>query len=62
MNAKGRRLGWLAGLLAVFAPRKAKPDTPRRDVRTGTQRIGVRFTERLRDHFRTHWVKSSRGE
>lgn len=62
MNAKGRWLGWLAGLLSVFAPRKITPEICRRDRRTGTQRIGVRFTERLRNHFRTHWIKSSRSD
>lgn len=62
MNAKGRRLGWLAAMLSVFAPRSAKSDAPLRDMRTGTQRIGIRFTERLRDHFRTRWIKSSRSD
>lgn len=60
MNAKSRRLGWLAGVLSVLAPRKAKPAAPGREFRIGTQRMGVRWTDRLRDHFRTHWIKSSR--
>jgi len=62
MNAKGRRLGWLAGVLSVFAMHKAKPAASDREFRIAAQRIGVRWTDRLRDHFRTHWIKSSRGQ
>ncbi len=56
-------LGFLAGLLAtVFGTKAAKPsmeDLKRAEFGTSTQRIGVRFTERIRDVFRFKWLKKT---
>ncbi|MGA2071037.1 MAG: hypothetical protein ABSG97_06775 [Sedimentisphaerales bacterium] len=54
-------LGFLAGLLAaVFGTKTAKPSTEdlkRAEFTTSTQRLGVRFTDRIRDVFRFKWLK-----
>jgi len=54
-------LGFLAGILAtVFGTKTAKPsmeDLKRTEFGTSTQKIGVRFTERIRDVFRFKWLK-----
>jgi hypothetical protein len=54
-------LGFLAGLLAtIFGTRTAKPsveDLKRAEFTTSTQRLGIRFTSRIRDVFRFKWLK-----
>jgi len=53
-----------AGLLSVFgkSPRKPKGgDLKRADFGTSTQRLGIRFSERIRDVFRFRWLKKSGG-
>ena len=54
-------LGLLAGgLLAVFGKSPAKPnvdDLKRAEFRTSTQRLGIRFTEKIRDIFRLKWLR-----
>jgi len=56
-------LGFLAGILAtVFGTKTAKPsmeDLKRAEFGTSTQKIGVRFTERIRDVFRFKWLKKT---
>ncbi|KPK44534.1 MAG: hypothetical protein AMJ65_02735 [Phycisphaerae bacterium SG8_4] len=57
--------GLLAGgLLSLFGRRPGKPgldDLKRADFTTSTQRLGIRFGERIRDVFRFKWLKASRG-
>lgn len=59
----GSFLGLLSGgLLAVFGKSPAKPtvdDLKRAEFKTSTQRLGVRFTERIRNTFRFRWLKKS---
>jgi hypothetical protein len=54
-------LGLLAsGLLLLFgkSPSKtAADDLKRADFKTSTQRLGVRFSEKIRDVFRFRWLK-----
>ena len=54
-------LSWIASLgIGVMAAGKGKDkiDRMRRlDFGTSSQKMGVRFTERLRDHWRRHWLK-----
>jgi len=54
-------LGLLAaGLLSVFGkspPKPAADDLKRADFATSTQRLGIRFTEKIRDVFRLRWLK-----
>jgi hypothetical protein len=57
-------LGWLAALLAGLSRRKARSidakDLRTHDHSTSTQRLGVRFTERIRDTFRFRWLRHTR--
>ena len=54
-------LGFIAGMLAtVFGAKPAKPtaeDLKKMEFGASTQRLGVRFTERIRDVFRFKWLK-----
>ena len=54
-------LGWLAGaLLSVSGKAKAKPTAralSRAEFKTSTQRLGVRFTEKIRKVFRFRWLR-----
>ena len=54
-------LGFIAGILtSVFGAGPAKPaakDLKDAEFSTSTQRLGVRFTERIRDVFRFKWLK-----
>jgi hypothetical protein len=49
-----------AGLVTLFGKSPAKPtaeDLSRMEFKTSTQRLGVRFTEKIRDVFRFRWIK-----
>jgi len=54
-------LGYIASILAtVFGAKPVKPtaeDLKRTEFGASTQRLGVRFTERIRDVFRFKWLK-----
>ena len=54
-------LGFAGGLLARWfggrMPRVRTEDLRRCDYRASTQRIGVHFSERIRDAFRSRWIK-----
>jgi len=54
-------LGWAGGVLARLArPRLSEVscrDLRRHDYSTSTQRLGVRFTERIRNAFRRRWIR-----
>jgi hypothetical protein len=54
-----RLLGHVAGwLLAGRRPGRIKTaDLAKAEFKTSTQRLGVRFTDRIRDVFRFKWVK-----
>ncbi|HOL32101.1 MAG TPA: hypothetical protein PK052_08970 [Anaerohalosphaeraceae bacterium] len=56
-----KHLGWLAGLfLQRFGrkpPEKNAAHMYKQDFSTSTQRLGLRFTDRLRDVFRRHWLR-----
>jgi hypothetical protein len=53
--------GFIAGIIsAVFGNKAVKPTAKNlkdADFPTSTQRLGVRFTDRIRDVFRFRWVK-----
>lgn len=49
-----------AGLFSIFGRRRTKvttEDLQKAEFKTGTQRLGVRFSERIRDVFRFKWLK-----
>jgi len=54
-------LGLLAaGLLSVFGKSPAKPiadDLNQMEFKTSTQRLGIRFSERIREVFRFRWLR-----
>jgi hypothetical protein len=56
-------LGFIAGLFAaVFRTRPAKPsveDLKKAEFKTSTQKLGIRFTGRIRDVFRFKWLKKT---
>ena len=56
-------LGLLAALiLSIFSKSPAEPttaDLQRAEFRTSTQRLGIRFTERIRNVFRFKWIRKS---
>jgi len=57
----GSFFGWLAGLFTSLfgkCPRKpAVEDFKRAEFKTSTQRLGIRFTEKIRDVFRFRWLR-----
>lgn len=49
-----------AGLLIIFGRTPAKPaskDLRRMEFKSSTQRLGLRFRERIRKVFRYKWIK-----
>lgn len=47
-------------LLSIFGKSPPKPtvaDLQRAEFKTSTQRLGIRFTERIRDVFRFRWLR-----
>lgn len=56
-------IGFLAGgLLSVFGKSPAKTttdDLKQMNFKTSTQRLGVRFTEKIRQVFRFRWIRKS---
>ncbi|AQT67391.1 hypothetical protein STSP2_00535 [Anaerohalosphaera lusitana] len=59
---KGLLLGGLIGLLGPLFTRKPKPtqsDLQKADFRTSTRKMGLNFTDKLRNHFRTQWLRKN---
>ena len=59
-SRRGQWLGYLAAMLSRFSRRGRDiraADLRRHSYATSTQRLGVRFTERLRGVFRHRWLK-----
>ncbi len=51
-----------AGLLTIFGKSPAKPttnDLSRMEFKSSTQRLGVRFRERIREVFRFKWIRKN---
>jgi hypothetical protein len=61
MVKKHSFLGSIAGaLMGVFGKAQPKPtanDLSRAEFKTSTQRLGVRFTEKIRDVYRFKWIR-----
>lgn len=62
-DMRGAALGWLAGVIALLRGRRPSKltaqDLKRAEFRTSTQRLGIRFTEKIRDVFRFRWLKKA---
>jgi hypothetical protein len=60
-RAKALWLGLAAGLIARLFPARlpeaTSEDLRRNDYSASTQRMGVRFTERIRNAFRFRWIR-----
>jgi len=59
---KKKFLGSLAGRILALFGKKPKPETKdvkKIDFETSTQKMGVRFTEKIRNVFRFRWIKKS---
>ena len=58
-NKKSSRLGFFVSLAALFGGRKktTAEDMQKLEFKTSAQRIGVSFTEKIRDAFRHRWFK-----
>ena len=58
---KGSWLGFLAGVLSRLSrprlPEITPEDLKKHDHSTCTQRLGIHFTEHVRDTFRFRWLK-----
>lgn len=61
LAGKALWLGFAAGLISRLArtpsPGVTGADLRRHDYSASTQRIGVRFTERVRTMFRLRWIR-----
>jgi hypothetical protein len=60
-DKKHSRLGFLAGLAALFGRRSKTTveDMRALEFKTSTRRIGLTFTDKIRDLFRHKWLKKS---
>jgi len=60
-SKKSGRLGALAGRALGWFGKKNIPPTPadvkKLDFSTNTQKIGLRFTDSIRDFFRFRWLR-----
>jgi hypothetical protein len=61
---KATWLGYVAGVISRLRIGRVPDTTPtdlrRQDYPTSTQRMGLRFTERVRDTFRFRWLRRTR--
>lgn len=49
-----------AGIMSLFGKKSGKvttEDLGRAEFKTTTQRLGIRFSERIRDVFRFRWIR-----
>jgi len=62
-NKTSLGLGFVAGtILQKFAKSLKKPttaETTESDFKTSTQKLGIRFTDRIRKIYRYRWLKKS---
>ena len=47
------------GVFSKALPKPTANDLSRAEFKTSTQRLGVRFTERIRDVFRFRWIRKT---
>jgi hypothetical protein len=61
-SGRSRWLGYLAALLSRLPRRRARmsrTELERHSHSASTQRMGLRFTERIRETFRHRWLRKS---
>lgn len=60
-TTKQKRLGWGAGVLMSMFSRKSKSQSTdelcKNDFHPNTRKMGLRFTERIRNVFRLQWLR-----
>jgi len=58
---KNKLIAVLAGLVGsvwlLFKPKKKSDDFKKMEFSTSTQKMGVGFTDKIRDIFRGRWIK-----
>ncbi|RKY08868.1 MAG: hypothetical protein DRP65_08560 [Planctomycetota bacterium] len=66
MRPEQKKVSSMLGLIAAVAsalfgksPKTSIDDIKRADFKTSSQRIGVRFTDKIRNVFRSRWLKKS---
>jgi hypothetical protein len=52
-------LGLITSVCSIFKPKITSKDLKKMDFSTSTQKIGVSFTDKIRDIFRGRWVKKA---
>jgi hypothetical protein len=50
-------LGLVTSVYFIFKPKKTSDDMRKMEFSTSTQKLGVSFTEKVRNMFRNRWVK-----
>ena len=50
-------MGVLSSIFGKSQPGPTAADLQRAEFKTSTQRLGLRFTERIREIFRHRWIK-----
>ncbi|MCK4998442.1 MAG: hypothetical protein KAS23_02865 [Anaerohalosphaera sp.] len=59
-DTANKKTGAIAGFfLTVFGrpPKRTDQQAHKKDFKTSTRRMGIRFTDKLRDTFRKKWIK-----
>lgn len=57
----GLLAGWVVSLFGRSPARPGAADLHRAEFKTSTQRLGVRFTEKIRRVFRLRWLKEHKN-
>ena len=54
-------ISFVAGLMSIFfrKPKPSSADIQKLDFKTSTQKMGIRFSEKIRNAFRLRWIKKS---
>jgi len=50
-------MGMLSSIFGKSQPRPTTADLQHAEFKTSTQRLGLRFTERIREVFRFRWIR-----
>lgn len=60
---KRRRLGLLAGSIVLLLEKRPKKFDPKNaDFSTSVQRMGVHFSERIRNFWRKKWISAEKQD
>jgi len=57
----GTMLAWIGKLFARRRPKTTRRDLGQAEFKTSCQRMGIRFSERVRRNFRLRWLRRQRN-